>query len=81
MKLSEAARKARNEYNRKWRLKNPDKVKQYFQDYWERKAAELNSGESLEDKINRLHNEGFSLREIAAKVGINHVKVSRILKS
>lgn len=81
MKLSEAAREARKQYVNEWRRKNPDKLKQYRVNYWERKAAELNSGESMEDKIRRLHDDGFSLREIAAKVGINHVKVSRILKS
>jgi len=81
MKLSEAARGARNKYQREYKLKNPDKARQYNINYWERKAAESNIGESLEDKINRLHKEGFSLREIAGKVGINHVKVSRILKA
>jgi len=81
MKLSEEARKARNSYQNEWRRKNPDKIKQYIESYWERKAAELKSGETLEEKVFRLHAEGLSLREIAVKTGINHVKVSRILKA
>jgi len=69
-----------NEYFRQWRRDNPDKIKKYNSDYWERKAAELNSIETIEDKIIRLHGEGLSLRVIAERVGVNHVKVSRILK-
>ena len=79
MKLSEAARQARNAYQREYKRKNPDKVKQYMANYWERKAGTFM--ETMEEKIIRLHDEGFSLRDIAAKTGINHVKVSRILKS
>lgn len=81
IKLSEEARQLKNAYAREWRRKNPAKVDQYFTGYWERKAAEQNSSETLDEKVVRLNDEGFSLREIAAKTGINHVKVSRILKS
>lgn len=81
LKLSDAAKKAQAAYIKEWRAKNPNKVKQYQISYWERKAAELSSDETMEDKIFRLHKEGFSLRDIAAKVGTNHVQVSRILKS
>lgn len=28
----------RNKYNREWRAKNKDKVKQYNKSYWERRA-------------------------------------------
>ena len=99
MELSEAARQARNEYNREynrkksdaareaqrqyvreWKRKNAEKVRQYNIDFWERKAMEAND-EPIEVKVLKLHRQGFSLREIAAKVGINHMKVSRILKS
>lgn len=78
MQLSE---EARNEYIKEWRKKNRDKMKQYEINYWERKAAEANSGETLETRVSNLHEQGFSLRDIAAKVGINHVRVSRILKA
>lgn len=80
MNLSEAARQARNAYQREYKRKNPDKAKQYMANYWERKAIEAND-EPIEVKVLKLHRQGFSLREIATKVGINHVKVSRILKS
>lgn len=36
--ISEAARKARSEYARNWRKKNPDKVRANIARYWERKA-------------------------------------------
>lgn len=39
MAKSEAARRKVNEYNRKWRKKNPDKVKEYNDRYWEKQAA------------------------------------------
>ena len=43
--LIEEARRIRNKYYkqylRKWRAKNPDKVKKYNQGYWLRRAKEL----------------------------------------
>lgn len=78
--MSDEAKRAKNAYQREYRRKNPDKFKQYNADYWERKAGRINTG-TMEYEIFRLHNAGLSLREIAAKIGINHVKVSRILKS
>ena len=78
--MSDEAKSAKNAYQREYRRKNPDKVKQYNTDYWERKAGRIDTG-TIEDKISRMYNAGLSLREIGAKIGINHVKVSRILKS
>lgn len=66
-----------SEYNKKYREANPDKFRQYVIDYWERKANES----SIEQKVVNLHEQGLSLREIARKVGLSHMKVSRILKS
>lgn len=43
-KAAEEARKARNQYAREWRAKNRDKVRQYNQNYWVKKAA--NNGET-----------------------------------
>lgn len=43
-KAAEAARKARNQYARKWRARNRDKVRIYNQNYWIKKAA--NDGET-----------------------------------
>jgi len=38
--MTEEARAAKNAYKRKWAKANADKVKQYQNKYWERKAAE-----------------------------------------
>lgn len=46
MALSEAARKKKNEYQRQWRKKNAEKVKEYETRKWEKKAAEA----ALEDQ-------------------------------
>lgn len=32
--LTELARQKRNEYQRDWKRKNPEKVKQYKENYW-----------------------------------------------
>ncbi len=38
--MTEAARKARNEYHRKWCKANPDKVRASIERHWLKKAAE-----------------------------------------
>lgn len=38
-KATDAAREARNAYQRAWNARNKDKVKAAQQRYWERKAA------------------------------------------
>lgn len=40
-KMSRAAMDARNEYNRQWRKKNPDKVRASNERYWNRVAEKL----------------------------------------
>jgi len=50
MKLSEKARKLKNEYQNKWKKKNPDKVRKYIADYWERQAEKLENS-SLDQAI------------------------------
>ncbi len=47
-KLSEAARKARNEYIRQWRAKNKDKVREYRIKTWENYTKRL---KETQDKI------------------------------
>ena len=39
-KAAEEARKARNEYARAWRAANRDKIRQYNENYWMKKAAQ-----------------------------------------
>lgn len=40
--LTEIQREERNRYLREYRRKNPDKVKEYQNRYWEKKANETN---------------------------------------
>lgn len=42
MNLANQAREARNAYARAWRAANRDKVKQYNETYWQKKAAAQN---------------------------------------
>lgn len=46
--MSKKARAAKNEYYKRWRAKNPDKVRASNQRYWERKAREQ-QGEEVRD--------------------------------
>ncbi len=39
LQMSEQAIKARREYQKKWREKNPDKVREKNARYWEKRAA------------------------------------------
>lgn len=45
--MTEEAKKKANEYMKSWRRQNKDKVKQYNENYWERKAQE---GVKIEEK-------------------------------
>lgn len=38
--MNEQAKAARRAYKREWNRRNPDKVRQYQQNYWNRKAKE-----------------------------------------
>lgn len=40
MEMNNQARAARNAYARAWRAANRDKVKQYNETYWQKKAAQ-----------------------------------------
>ena len=39
--LSQLALEARREYQRQWRKKNPDKVRERNRKYWERRATRM----------------------------------------
>jgi len=43
--MSDEAKKARAEYQRKWNKAHPEAAKKYRLTYWERKAAELRDQE------------------------------------
>ena len=38
--MNKKARDLRSEYNREWRAKNKEKVREYQKRYWEKKASE-----------------------------------------
>ena len=48
MELSKKEKAARAEYYRKWRVKNPEKVKAAFKKYWLKKAEEMKVEERKE---------------------------------
>lgn len=47
--MTEEAKKAKNEYMKQWRKKNPDKVKANTARYWEKKARERMEQETKEE--------------------------------
>ena len=55
--LSDKARELRNAHQREWKLKHPDKVRQYNVDYWERKAAKESAGPVCQECGARLENK------------------------
>lgn len=73
--LSEKARKLKNEYQNNWKRKNPDKVKKYIADYWEKKAREY----TIEMQIKDLRAEGLSQRQIAERLNISVGTVNNYL--
>ena len=49
--LDEMTKELRNEYMRKWRKANPDKVKAAQQRYWAKKAQEKKTNEMPEGDV------------------------------
>lgn len=39
--MDELSKKARRAYQREWRMKNKEKVRQYQKKYWEKQAAKM----------------------------------------
>ena len=73
MGLSDKARELRNAYQREWKRRNPDKIREYDVRYWERKANPVGA------KVRQLSKQGLSQREIAEKLNISLGKVNNIL--
>ena len=44
--MTEEAKKARQEYRREWQRKNKDRVKEYNERYWEKKAAAMKAAKA-----------------------------------
>lgn len=47
--MNEAAKAARREYIREWNRKNPDKLREYRERYWTKKAQEAENAGEHED--------------------------------
>jgi len=75
MKITDEARKAKNEYIRNWRRRNPEKTKQYDIDYWERKADPTGA------MVRKLSKQGMSQRQISEKMDISLGNVNAILNA
>lgn len=65
--LSEAAKQARNDYQREYRRKHPEKLKQYMNRYWEKKAEQY----TPEAKARELSSQGYTQRQIADLLNIS----------
>lgn len=50
--LDEKAAEMRRKYLREWRKRNPEKVKEYSQEYWRRKAARAAQKEGADEQEN-----------------------------
>jgi len=74
--LSEAARKLRNEAQKQWKAKNPEKVKQYNIEYWERKANSI----PIEQRAKSMYQTGHTQRAIARELNISLGAVNKYLK-
>lgn len=48
--MTNSAREAKRAYARAWNKKNPDKLREYRERYWEKKARELELAEKAEQK-------------------------------
>ena len=48
MELSEKAKAARADYYRKWRARNPEKVKKSWEKFWEKKSGQMEIEEKKE---------------------------------
>lgn len=46
--MTDEAKAARREYMRQWAREHPEKLKEYKQNYWERKAQQQNVSEKAQ---------------------------------
>lgn len=73
--ISDEAKELRNAYQKAWRKRNPEKMKEYMNSYWERKAAAY----TPEVRARELHELGYTQREIADALNMSLGSVNKIL--
>ena len=73
--LSQKAKELRNAYMREWKKNNPEKLKQYNINYWERKAEAY----SIIQKAKDLSRQGLSQRKIAEALNVSVGTINRYL--
>ncbi|HQO43895.1 MAG TPA: winged helix-turn-helix transcriptional regulator [Bacillota bacterium] len=65
--LSEQARQARNNYQREYRRKHPEKLREYTRRHWEKKAEQY----TPEARARDLSSQGYTQRQIADLLNIS----------
>ncbi len=75
MELSKKARELRNKYQRDYRVKHPEKIRQYFKTYWEKRAANY----TPDLRAKELKEQGWTQRQIADELGVSAATVNTIL--
>jgi DNA-binding NarL/FixJ family response regulator len=75
MELSDKARQLRNQYQRQWKRKHPEKIRQYFKNYWEGKADPIGT------KVRKVSRQGLCQRKIAEQLNISLGTVNAILNA
>lgn len=78
LNLSPEAKAAKAAYQKAWSARNREKVHKYLENYWERKAAELNTPQA---RARELAANGHTQREIAEIMGISLGRVNAYLNS
>ena len=53
--MTKEAQELSREYQREWRAKNKDKVKEYNRRYWQKRAEKLQKGCESNEQTSHLH--------------------------
>jgi len=81
MALSEQARKLRNEYQRTWRHKNPERIKQININYWEKRANKTTVTDNVTDKNKVTDNSNTAICDVCGTPFIARRKDSKYCSS
>ncbi len=77
--MNKEAMQAQRDYVNNWRKKNPEKVKQYREAYWTKKAGA--NTQTKQEKALNLRSAGLTQREIAKQMGVSVGTVNRWLNT